>query len=344
MVLLQGELLEIKGNPKARARGTILESELHKGLGSAATLLVLNGTLKMGDALVIGEIYGRVKTMHDERGKNVAKAPPSTPVKITGLSGVPEAGTEFIVVKDEKEARKLTEERMAGKVREKMRRPRTRALEDLLTREQELQEKKVLNIILRADVQGSLEALKSSLLKIKSDKAELNIISEDVGEISESDVDLAHASDAVIIGFHTRVESHAEESIKKHKVVVKTHDIIYHLIDDVKQQMRALLDKVREEHEMGEARIQAVFKSSQLGLIAGCIATEGLIKRSHIAKVYREGEELWSGEITSLKRGKEDVREVKKGVECGILLDRFSEYQIDDIIKTFEVSYKEQEL
>ena len=344
MILLQSDILEIKANKQARARGTVLESELHKGLGSAATLLVLNGTLKPGDALVIDEIYGRVKTMHDEHGKNVAAASPATPVKITGLSGVPEAGTEFIVVKDEKEARKLTEERAAGKVRERLRRPRTRALEDLLIREQELQEKKVLNIILRADVQGSLEALKTSLLKIKSEKAELNFVSEGVGEISESDIELAHASDAVVVGFHTKVESHSEEAIKKHKVVVKTHDIIYHLIDDVKEQMRALLDKIREEHEMGEARVQAVFKSSQLGLIAGCIVTEGVVKRAHIARLYREGEEIWSGEMTSLKRVKEDVREVKKGIECGILLDRFSDFKVDDIIKTFEVSYKEQDL
>lgn len=344
MAQLQGELLELKANPKTRARGIILESELHKGLGSAATLLVQNGTLNQGDALVIGEVWGRVKTMHNEHGKNVKNASPATPVKVTGLSGIPEAGTEFIIVESEKEAKKLCEERLAGKERELSRRPKNRALEDLLMKEQERQQKKPLALILRADVQGSLEALKNSLKRLPQEKVELNFINESVGEISESDIELAHASGASIIGFHTKVESHAESSIKKLKVDVKSHDVIYHLVDEVKLMMKNLLDKIREEHEVGEAEILATFKSSSLGLIAGCKITDGNIKRTHLVRLYRDGRQLFEGDIASLKREKEDVKEVAKGFECGILLQKFRDYQVGDIIKAFEVTYKEQEL
>ncbi|MDX8431376.1 MAG: translation initiation factor IF-2 [Candidatus Algichlamydia australiensis] len=344
MSQLQGELLELKANPDARARGIILESELHKGLGCAATLLVQNGTLRHGDALVIGEVWGRTKTMHNEHGKNTKNAPPATPVKVTGLSGIPEAGTEFIVVESEKEAKKLCEERMAGKEREFNRRPKTRALDDLLAQEQQRQQKKPLALILRADVQGSLEALKNSLKRLPQEKVELNFINESVGEISESDIELAHASGAAIIGFHTKVESHAEGSIKKLQVDVKSHDVIYHLVDEVKLMMKNLLDKIREENEVGEAEILATFKSSSLGLIAGCKVTDGIIKRSHLVRLYRDGEELFTGDIASLKREKEDVKEVSKGFECGILLQKFRDYQVGDTIKAFEVTFKEQEL
>lgn len=344
MVLLQAELLELKASPTHRARGTVLESELHKGLGSAATLLIQNGTLKQGDALVIDHFYGRVKTMHDEFGKNISVAPPATPVKITGLSGVPDAGSEFIVVDSEKEARKIVQERAAGKEREALRRPKIHGLDDLLLREQERQQKKVFPLIIRADVQGSLQALKTSLNKIPSEKVELNIISEDVGEISESDVELAHASGAAIVGFHTQIESHAESNIRKFKINVKTHDVIYHLIDEVKVMMRNTLDKIREEHEIGEARVQAVFKSSQLGNIAGCIVTDGLIKRNSFVKIHRENKIIWSGDILSLKRVKEDVKEVKKDIECGILLKGYQDVQVGDIIKAFEVTYIAQDL
>ncbi len=344
MAQLQGELLELKAAPAARARGIILESELHKGLGCAATLLVQNGTLNLGDALVIGEVSGRIKTMHNEHGKNVKHAPPATPVKVTGLSGIPKAGTEFIAVENEKQAKKLCEERLAGKEREWMRRPKRRVMEDLLSQEQERQKKKLLPLILRADVQGSLEALKTSLKRLPQEKVELNFISEAVGEISESDVELAHASGASILGFHTQVENHAEGSIKKLQVDVKSHDVIYHLVDEVKLMMRNLLDKIREEHEVGEAEVLAVFKSSALGLIAGCKVLDGIIKRAHLVRLYRDGKEIFKGSITSIKREKEDVKEVKKDFECGILLQKFSDYQVGDRIKAFDVTYKEQEL
>lgn len=343
MLILQSEVLELKANPDTRARGTVVESQLHKGFGAIGTVLVQNGTLKLGDALVIDEIYARVKTMHDEHGKSLQVAGPSTPVKITGLSGVPAAGNEFIAVENEKEARKLATERASGTKRAVMQR-RPEGLEGLMQRHQELTEKKVLNLIIRADVQGSVEALKSSLLNIKSKKVELNFIAEGVGEISESDVELAVASNAVIIGFHTQVESHAEDMIKREKVVIKRRNIIYQILDDVKELMLATLDKVRKETEAGTAEVRQVFKSSQLGLIAGCQITDGIVKRNQYAKVVREGEIIWEGNISSLKRVKEDVKEVAKGLECGILLEKFSDFQAGDEIKTFDITYIQQEL
>ena len=345
MILLQAELLELKADPSIRARGTVLESELHKGLGSSATLLVQNGTLHPGDALVFDEIYGRVKTMHDEHAKLLKNAKPSTAVQIAGLSGIPEAGTEFIVVQNEKEAKQLVGARAAGTKHRQLHRPKKEeGFEELLTRQQELAAKKVLPLILKADVQGSLEALKNSLLNLPSDKVELNFVSEGVGEISESDIELAAASGAKILGFHTKIEAHAQASIKRAKVIIKSSDVIYHLIDDVKALMTEMLDKIREEHEMGTLEVKALFKSSGLGIIAGCQVTEGIVKRTHIARLYRNDKELFSGEIASLKRVKEDIKEVKKGFECGILLSGFKEFEVGDIIKTFEVAYRAQEL
>jgi len=343
MLALQSELLELKANPETRARGTVIEAQMHKGFGAIATVLIQNGTLRLGDALVFDNLYARVKTMHDEHGKAVQIAGPSSPVKITGLSGVPDAGCEFIVVADEKEARKLSEERASGAQREKLKRGRGE-LESFMTRHQELEVKKVVPLILRADVQGSVEAIKNSLLAIKTDKVELNFISEGVGEISESDVELAAASNATIIGFHTQVESHAEDLIKRNQVVIKRRDIIYQIIDDVKELMLASLDKVRHETEKGTAEVKQVFKSSHLGSIAGCMMTDGTIKRDYHAKLLRDGEIIFEGNISSLKRVKEDVKEVKKGIECGILLHKFDDYQEGDQIKGYEVTFIQQEL
>ena len=340
---LQSEILELKANPETRARGTVIESQMHKGFGAVATVLVQNGTLRLGDALVFDNLYARVKTMHDEHGKAVQVAGPSSPVKITGLSGVPDAGCEFIVVADEKEARNLSEERASGAQREKLKRG-SGELESFMTRHQELEVKKVVPLILRADVQGSVEAIKNSLLAIKTDKVELNFISEGVGEISESDVELAAASSATIIGFHTQVESHAEDLIKRDQVVIKRRDIIYQIIDDVKELMLASLDKVRHETEKGTAEVKQVFKSSHLGSIAGCMMTDGAIKRDYHAKLLRDGEMIFEGNISSLKRVKEDVKEVKKGIECGILLHKFDDYQEGDQIKGYEVTFIQQEL
>lgn len=343
MLTLQSDILELKASPNTRARGTVLESQMHKGFGAVATILVQNGTLNLGDAVVFKDLYGRIKTMHDEHGKSITHAGPATPVKVTGISGVPSAGCEFIVVPNEKEARKLSEERASGAKRASLQRGRGE-LESFITRQQELAEKKILNIVLRADVQGSVEAIRNSLLAIETSKVELNFVSQGVGEISESDVELASASNAIIIGFHTQVESHAESLIKSTKVTVKKRDVIYHIVEDIKVEMLAILDKVRHETESGTAEIKQIFKASQLGDIAGCMVTDGTLKRHQHAKLIRAGETIWEGNLASLKRVKDDAKEVSKGFECGILLQRFKDYQEGDLIKTFEVTFIQQDL
>lgn len=340
LVLLQSEVLELKADPTMRARGVVLESQMHKGLGAVATLLVLNGSLKLSDAMVVGNYSARIKTMHDEHGKSLQTAPPSTPIKVTGLSDLPEAGCEFIVVENEKVARKLAQDRALG---EKQRTVQTRrqGMESLL---QNTASMKVLPLILKADVQGSLEALKNSIHKIHSKKVKVEIVHEAIGEISESDVQLASASKANIIGFHTRVESKAEDLIKQLKINVSLHNIIYHAVEEIKKMMTALLDKIEEEKDIGKAKIKAIFKSSQLGNIAGCQVIDGTIHRSHLIKLIRDKQIVWKGKLASLKREKEDVKEVQKGLECGIVLDNFKDIREDDIIQSYEIIYHTQEL
>lgn len=343
MLALQAEILELKANPNARARGSVLESEMHKGMGPVATVLVQNGTLRLGDAVVFGQLWGRIKTMHDEFKKELQEAGPSTPVEITGLSGLPEAGQEFIVVKNEREAREISEARMLGMRQFNLLQTKKVSMENLFQQAADTP-KKILNIILRADVQGSLEALRVALLKIDSKKAQLNVIFAGVGEIAESDVQLAAASKAVIIGFHTQIESHAEALVKELAVQVRLHDIIYHAIDDVKVLLGGLLDKILQETDKGKAEVKATFKSSQHGIIAGCIVTEGAIHRNHSIRINRGGNIVWKGTISSLKRVKEDVREVMKGLECGIVLNNYNEVQEGDILEAYEITYISQEL
>jgi translation initiation factor IF-2 len=343
MIALQAEILELRANPKVRARGTVLESEMHKGLGAVATVLVQNGTLRKGDAIVFGHYSGRIKTMQDDYGRAIEEAGPSTPVKITGLSELAEAGHEMIVVKNEKEARELAAARAEGISRESAAKPKLGGLEKMMAKK-ESGEKKILPLILRADVQGSLEALKTSLSKIQSNKVRIEVVNADVGEISESDIELAAASRATIVGFHTRIETRADDLIKQKKVPVYTQDVIYHLIDEVKNRMRQLLDKIEQETDTGLAVVKAVFKSSQLGLIAGCQVTEGTIKRQHFVRQIRNKEVIWKGKIASLKRVKEDVKEVSKGFECGILLEGQTDVKEGDQFQAYEITYLEQDL
>jgi translation initiation factor IF-2 len=346
MLALQAEVLELRANPKSRARGTVLESEMHKGMGAVATILVQNGTLKRGDSVVFGQHWGRIKTMHNEYGRELTEAGPSTPVEITGLSGLPEAGQEFIVVKNEKEAREIAEVRSVGARQSNLvlQQKKKATAENVFQLQANAVGKKILNVVLRADVQGSLEAMKSALMKIETTKADLNIIYSGVGEVTESDVQLAAASKAVIIGFHTQIEGHAEPIIKELGVQVRLHDIIYHAVDDARVLMAGLLEKIAIETEKGKALVKATFKSSHTGIIAGCQVTEGAIQRSNHVRLRRGKDVIWKGTITSLKRVKEDVREVSKGVECGIVLKDYSEMLPDDIIEAYEVTYIAQEL
>lgn len=343
MLALQAEVLELKANPHTRARGSVIESQMHKGFGAITTVLVQNGTLNLGDALVFDHEWGRVKTMHDEFGNALEHATPSTPVKITGLSGLPEAGSEFIVVKNEKEARQLSEGRLHNRKHIALQAKKA-GLEGLLQHQAQKQEKKVLYLILRADVQGSLEALKHSIEKIQSEKINVIITSSEVGAITESDVQLAAASKATIIGFHTHIETRADSLIKDLKIKVRLHDIIYHAIDDIKEIMISLLDKISQENDSGEALVKAIFKSSQLGSIAGCQVTEGIIRRNSHVRLVRDKEVLWKGPLASLKRMKDDAKEVSKGMECGILLQGFTSVKEGDVIQAFDVTYLTQEL
>lgn len=343
MIALQAEILELRANPNSRARGTILESEMHKGLGAVATVLVQNGTLRKNDAIVFGPYSGRIKTMHDDHGVSVEEAGPSTPVKITGLSELAVAGSEFVVVKNEKEARELASARAEGLQRNTMAQAKLGSMEKMLAKK-ESGEKKILPLILRADVQGSLEALKISLMKIKSDKVRIEIVNANVGEISESDIELAAASKATIVGFHTSIESRADELIKQKKISVYTQDVIYHLIDEVKDRMKSLLDKLAQENDTGAALCKAVFKSSQLGNIAGSQVTDGVIKRHSLIRQLRANKVIWKGKLASLKRIKDDVKEVQKGFECGIVLEGQSDVREGDVFQAYEITYLEQDL
>ncbi len=343
MIALQAEILELRANPTARARGTVLESEMHKGLGAVATVLIQNGTLRKNDAIVFGSQFGRIKTMQDDHGRSIEEAPPSTPVKITGLSDLALAGSEFVVVKSEKEARELAGARAEGATRASQAQAKISSLDKMMAKK-ESGEMKILPLILRADVQGSLEALKNSLMKIHSKKVRLEIVNAGVGEISESDIELAAASKSTIVGFHTHIESHAGDLIKQKKVAVYSQDVIYHLIDEVKERMKLLLDKIEQETDTGKALVKAVFRSSQLGSIAGCQVTEGIIKRSCLIRQVRNKEVIWKGKIASLKRMKEDVKEVKEGFECGIYLEGQNDFKEGDILEAYEITYLEQDL
>lgn len=343
MLALQAEILELRADPSARARGNVIETEMFKGLGPVATLLVQNGTLRLGDSIVFETSYAKVKSMRDESGQDFLEAGPSMAVCIHGLSSLPSAGEEFIAVASEKEAKEIAEARLEGQRQSNFQTRRRKTLESMMEQASGVK-KKVLNVIIRTDVQGSLEALSHSLKKITSDKVELNILSGGVGEISESDVELAAASKAVIIGYHTQVEAHAEHLIKELNVDIRLHSIIYHAHDDVKALMKGLLDKVPNEVYKGKAEVKAVFKSSQLGNIAGCQVLDGSVTRNCHARLKRGKDVLIQTNISSLKRFKEDVREVTKGTECGIVLANWNEYIPGDIIEAFEIEYLTQEL
>lgn len=345
MLALQSEVLELRALAETRARGRVLESEMHKGMGIIATLLVQNGTLRPGDAVVFEQTWGRVKTMRDENGRDLEEAGPSVPVEITGLSRIPSAGEEFIVVENEKEAREIAEVReQEHKLQAQAMKKRPMSIEGLLQAASDEAHQKVLNVVLRADVQGSLEALKVALTKIESEKVRVEPIFAGVGEVSESDVQLAAASGAVIVGFHTKVESHAEGLLRELGVRVHLYEVIYHAIEEVTAMMEGLLDKVAKEEERGVAEVLAVFRSSQLGKIAGCIVKEGVINRNCRVRLMRGEEEIWRGPVEGLKRHKDDAKEVAKGLECGILLKGFNAIEVGDRLEAFEVTYIEQEL
>ncbi|URN96866.1 MAG: translation initiation factor IF-2 [Candidatus Pristimantibacillus lignocellulolyticus] len=334
MILLVAEMNEFKANPNKRARGTVIEAELDKGKGPVARILVQSGTLKVGDAFVAGNCFGRVRAMVNDKGRRLKEAGPSTPVEITGLTEVPLAGDPFMVFEDERKARAIADRR-AIKHRQSEIGANTRVtLEDLYTQIKE-GEMKDLHVIIKSDVQGSAEALKGSLAKIDVEGVRVKIIHSGAGAITESDVNLASASNAIVIGFNVRPEPQAEYAIEQEKVDVRLHTIIYKIIDEIEQAMKGLLDPIYKEVITGHAEVRNIFKVTKVGSIAGCMVTDGKMVRNGEARVIRDGIVVYTGKIESLKRFKDDAKEVTTGFECGITLDRFNDVKESDIIESF---------
>jgi len=335
-VLLQAEVLELKAPVDAMAKGLVIEAKLDKGRGPVATVLVQSGTLKTGDVVLAGQTYGRVRAMLDENGKSIKSAGPSIPVEIQGLSDVPQAGDEFMVMADERRAREIATYR-AGKFRNtKLAKQQAAKLENMFS-DMTAGEVKTLPIIIKADVQGSQEALAQSLLKLSTDEVKVQMVYAAVGGISESDVNLAIASKAVIIGFNTRADSGARKLAENNDVDIRYYSIIYDAVDEVKTAMSGLLAPEKREETIGTAEIRTVFVASKIGTVAGCMVTSGMVTRSAHFRLLRDNVVIYTGELESLKRMKDDVREVKEGFECGIKLKNYNDIKEGDQLEFFEV-------
>jgi translation initiation factor IF-2 len=334
MILLVAEVRELKANPNKRARGTVIEAELDRGKGSVARVLIQNGTLKVGDAFVAGSVFGRVRTMINDRGKRLKEAPPSTPVEITGMTEVPQAGDPFIVFEDERKARQIAETRASRQRQAALGAANRVTLEDLYRHMKE-SEQKELHIVLKADVQGSVEALRSSLEKIDVEGARVKIIHAAVGAINESDINLASASNAIVIGFNVRPEPAAKSMAEQEKVDIRLYTVIYNAIEEIEAAMKGLLDPVYKETFLGRAEVRSTFKVSKVGTIAGCMVTEGKVTRNAQVRLVRDGAVVYEGKIESLKRFKDDVREVAQGYECGISIEKFNDVKEGDIIEAY---------
>jgi len=335
-ILLQAELQELKANHDRKAKGNVIESGVEPG-GPVATVLVRKGTLRLGDVILCGEHYGRVRAMMNEDGQRLKEATPSYAVRVLGLNGVPEAGSEFSAVENERAARDLAEERFGVRKKADLEgvRPRRQSLEDLFGQINDLTAK-VLKVIVKADTQGSVEAICEALRKIETKKVTLEIIHNAVGAITESDVLLAASGNAVILGFHTRVDSSAAEAAKREGVQVKLYAIIYELIDQVKEAMAGLLDPLLTEVNVGSAEVRKVFELSKGGKVAGCYVTNGKLVRGKL-RVRRAGHVIYEGVSQTLKRFQDEVNEVRVGMECGLRLEGFDDLQEADIVECYAV-------
>jgi translation initiation factor IF-2 len=334
-ILLQAEVLELKAPVDGPAIGVVIESSLEKGRGAVATVLVNRGTLHTGDMVLAGHVYGRVRAMFDEDGKPIQTAGPSMPAVVLGLSGSPNAGDDLQVVADERRAREVAEMRLS-KVREvKLASQASAKLEDVFQRYTESQADSV-QLLIKADVQGSAEALKDSLTKLSSDEIKVNVIASSVGGITESDVNLAAASDAIIIGFNVRADAGARNAVKDSGVDMRYYSIIYEAIDDVKAAINGKLAPEIREQIVGIAQVRDVFRSPKFGAVAGCIVTEGTVRKNNPIRVLRDNVVIYEGELESLRRFKDDVNEVKSGTECGIGVKGYNDIKVDDQIECFE--------
>lgn len=334
MILLVSEVEEYKANPNRKAMGTVIEAQLDKGRGSVATLLVQNGTLRVGDPIVVGNTHGRVRAMVNDLGRRVKEAGPSTPVEITGLNEVPLAGDRFVVFDDEKTARHIGEVR-ANLALQAQRSEKTRISLDNLFEHMKQGEIKDLNIIIKADVQGSVEALASALQKIEVEGVNVKIIHTGVGAINESDITLAAASNAIVIGFNVRPDNNAKRAADEEKVEIRLHRIIYKVIDEIELAMKGMLDPEFEEKIIGQAEVRQTFKVSKVGTIAGSYVTDGKITRDSGIRLIRDGVVIFEGEIDALKRFKDDAKEVAQGYECGITIKKFNDIKEGDVIEAY---------
>jgi translation initiation factor IF-2 len=340
MMALQAEVMELKASPTATPRGTVIEAQVEPGRGPTATVIVQMGTLRTGDPFICGDYGGKIKSLMDDRGKPIKEAGPSTPVKVLGFSGLPHAGDEFLVMESERSAKTLSEERLVERRTDKLSAPQRATLESLLEAADGM---KHLRIVLKCDAQGSLEALIGALDQIESKKIDLEIIHAGVGPISESDILLASASNAVVVGFNIKVESMAVNAAKREGVQVKLYSIIYELLDQMKEAMAGMLDPEHRETVIGHAEVKQVFKLSK-GIVAGCLVTDGRIARTARARVLRRRQPVYDGGLSTLRRFQDDVKEVRVGLECGIKLGDFNEYQVGDIIECYQLEQVAQKL
>jgi translation initiation factor IF-2 len=334
-IVLEAEMLDLKANPDRKAIGTVLEAALDKGRGYVSDLLIQNGTLKIGDYILAGKYHGKVKAMYDERDNKVKEAPPATPVRVLGLDGAPTAGDRFKVYEDEREAKKIAQKRDQI-IREQQLRAQKHITLDEIGRRIALGDFKELNLIIKGDVDGSVEALSDSLQKLSTENVNINIIHKAVGQITDSDVLLASASDAIIVGFNVRPSTSARQLAEQEQVQIKTYSIIYDVINDVKEAMEGMLSPEIKEEVTGTAEVRETFKVSKVGTVAGCMVTSGKIYNNSKVRVIREGIVIYDGELGSLKRFKDDVKEVSKGYECGLMVKNYNNIEIGDIIEAYQ--------
>ena len=334
-VLLEAELLELKANPNREASGTVVEAFLDKGRGYVSTVLVQNGTLRIGDYVLAGTSSGKIRAMQDERGKNIKEAGPATPISILGLDGAPQAGDRFNVLKDEREAKQIAQKRSQLQREQSVRAQRQLTLDEI-GRRIAVGDFQELNIILKGDVDGSVEALTDSFQKLSTEEIQVNIIHKGVGAITESDVLLASASSAVVIGFNVRPMANARTVAEKEEVDIRTYSIIYDAIDDIKKAMEGMLSPEMKEEVTGTAEIRETFKISKIGTIAGCMVLSGKIFRNSKIRVIRDGVVVFDGELASLKRFKDDVKEVSKGYDCGLQVKNYNDIRVDDQIEAYQ--------
>ena len=337
MVLLTADILELKANPKRHARGLVIEAQLDKGRGVVATVLVQKGTLKVGEPIAAGSSYGKVRAMIDDKGRRVKEAGPSTPVEILGLNNVPNAGEVFVACDSEKDARSFAEtfvsqnrEKMLEETRSRM------SLDDLFSQIQ-TGNLKELELIVKADVQGSVEAVKQSLTKLSNEEVVVKVIHGGVGAINESDVSLASASNAIIIGFNVKPDMTAKATAEQEKVDIRLYSVIYKAIEDIEAAMKGMLDPIFEEKVIGHAEVRQIFKASGVGNIAGSYVLDGVFERNCKVRITREGKQIFEGDLASLKRFKDDVKEVKAGYECGLVFDGFNDIAEFDIVEAYKM-------